>query len=318
MITIFKSSLVLSFFLVWYNLNDKLKKKYSIVNGKNLIQVKYINLSSRNRGSVHRVQMNKKHKIMNVKKKIIDLIFMLKNIVNVINLMIKMLEYSAKKMKAKENLLYSMMKPEINSDSPSEKSKGVRLVSAKMVMIQMSNMKIKSMWNDKFFCIKNMLLKFICSVKLMMIMMMIIKLISYEIIWAMERINPIMASLELEDHLIIMMMIMFMDIILMTIKMLNLLKLKFQMNGSIIHIINEQMMFNKGNKSSMMKLDLKFMFISLVNNLMASLNGCKIPKIMVLLGPLRFCMNLKILRSINVKNAILKKMDNNKMIMFNK
>lgn len=43
----------------------------------------------------------------------------------------KILEYSAKKIKANPPLLYSTLNPETNSDSPSAKSKGVRLVSAK-------------------------------------------------------------------------------------------------------------------------------------------------------------------------------------------
>lgn len=42
------------------------------------------------------------------------------------------LEYSAKKIKANPPLLYSMLNPETNSDSPSAKSKGVRFVSANL------------------------------------------------------------------------------------------------------------------------------------------------------------------------------------------
>jgi len=38
--------------------------------------------------------------------------------------------YSAIKIKVKPMAPYSMLNPETNSDSPSEKSKGVRLVSA--------------------------------------------------------------------------------------------------------------------------------------------------------------------------------------------
>jgi hypothetical protein len=41
-----------------------------------------------------------------------------------------MLAYSAIKIKANPTLPYSMLKPETSSDSPSAKSKGVRLVSA--------------------------------------------------------------------------------------------------------------------------------------------------------------------------------------------
>jgi hypothetical protein len=48
----------------------------------------------------------------------------------------KILEYSAKKIKANPPLLYSTLNPETNSDSPSAKSKGVRFVSANDVQNQ--------------------------------------------------------------------------------------------------------------------------------------------------------------------------------------
>jgi len=50
------------------------------------------------------------------------------------NLINKILAYSAKKIKANPPLLYSTLNPETNSDSPSAKSKGVRLVSAKQLL----------------------------------------------------------------------------------------------------------------------------------------------------------------------------------------
>jgi len=53
---------------------------------------------------------------------------------------IKILAYSAIKIKAKLPLLYSILNPETSSDSPSAKSNGVRLVSASVVMNQMNVM----------------------------------------------------------------------------------------------------------------------------------------------------------------------------------
>ena len=47
-----------------------------------------------------------------------------------------MLAYSAIKIKANPTLPYSTLKPETSSDSPSAKSKGVRLVSAKQAINQ--------------------------------------------------------------------------------------------------------------------------------------------------------------------------------------
>jgi len=49
-------------------------------------------------------------------------------------LIIKIFAYSAIKINANMPLLYSTLNPETNSDSPSAKSNGVRLVSAKLVI----------------------------------------------------------------------------------------------------------------------------------------------------------------------------------------
>lgn len=52
--------------------------------------------------------------------------------------MAKILVYSAIKIRANLPDLYSVLNPETNSDSPSARSKGVRLVSANMVIIQIT------------------------------------------------------------------------------------------------------------------------------------------------------------------------------------
>lgn len=61
------------------------------------------------------------------------------------SLIIKILVYSAIKINANGPLLYSVLKPDTNSDSPSAKSKGVRFVSARVVVNQMRN---KGMLNN--------------------------------------------------------------------------------------------------------------------------------------------------------------------------
>lgn len=55
-----------------------------------------------------------------------------------INLIIIILAYSAIKISANDPLLYSVLNPETSSDSPSAKSKGVRLVSASVVVSQIN------------------------------------------------------------------------------------------------------------------------------------------------------------------------------------
>ena len=54
-------------------------------------------------------------------------------------LIAKILVYSAIKISAKGPLLYSVLNPETSSDSPSARSKGVRLVSASRVTNQSIN-----------------------------------------------------------------------------------------------------------------------------------------------------------------------------------
>jgi len=55
------------------------------------------------------------------------------------NLIIKIFAYSAIKIIANRPLLYSILNPETNSDSPSAKSNGVRLVSARLVIYHIRN-----------------------------------------------------------------------------------------------------------------------------------------------------------------------------------
>lgn len=55
------------------------------------------------------------------------------------NLITRMLAYSAMNRRAKVPLLYSVLNPDTSSDSPSAKSKGVRFVSARVVVNQHIN-----------------------------------------------------------------------------------------------------------------------------------------------------------------------------------
>lgn len=57
----------------------------------------------------------------------------------VIILKIIILIYSAKKINANHPPIYSTLNPDTSSDSPSAKSKGLRLVSAKHEIIQIVN-----------------------------------------------------------------------------------------------------------------------------------------------------------------------------------
>jgi len=74
------------------------------------------------------------------------------------------LAYSAIKIKANPSLPYSILNPDTSSDSPSAKSKGVRLVSARQEInqIPVKGIKIKIFLKKKFiFIIINILKEFL-------------------------------------------------------------------------------------------------------------------------------------------------------------
>lgn len=107
-------------------------------NGKKDFHVRAISLSYRMRGSVARVQIKKIERSSvdvgrdngasrNGEKKMVE----------VMAHMIRMLTYSAINSSANKLAPNSTLNPETSSDSPSAKSKGVRLVSARIVMNQM-------------------------------------------------------------------------------------------------------------------------------------------------------------------------------------
>lgn len=106
--------------------------------------------------------------------------------------------YSLKKIKTNPMEEYSILNPETNSDSPSEKSKGVRFVSA----ISMTNNNTTSIGINKknekfeFLNLKNWN-DFINRINIINI---IASLISYEIVCLTLRIAPIILYLLLDAH----------------------------------------------------------------------------------------------------------------------
>ena len=107
------------------------------LSGRNLFQVRYIRLSYRMRGIVARIHTKIVAIIIVFITSVIELIGSIpENRIVVNSLMNRMLAYSAIKINANIPPLYSTLNPETNSDSPSEKSNGDRLVSAKLVINQ--------------------------------------------------------------------------------------------------------------------------------------------------------------------------------------
>lgn len=86
-----------------------------------------------------RTQIKEKIKKTHFKKKVTEYKLQPIKIIQESKLIKMIFIYSAKKIKAKPPLLYSTLNPETNSDSPSAKSKGERLVSAKQDLNQQKN-----------------------------------------------------------------------------------------------------------------------------------------------------------------------------------
>lgn len=106
--------------------------------GNRIFHLNFINISYRNRGYVPRIHNN----IIIINNIIIFEVIEFKEVKNIIVVMIIkiiILIYSAKKIKANQPPIYSTLNPDTNSDSPSAKSKGLRLVSAKHVINQNIN-----------------------------------------------------------------------------------------------------------------------------------------------------------------------------------
>lgn len=102
----------------------------NIDKGRKIFHLISINISYRNRGYVPRTQISEIVIIIIINIDVIDLIG-LKNIMVEIILKINILRYSDRKIKANHPPMYSTLKPDTSSDSPSAKSNGLRLVSAK-------------------------------------------------------------------------------------------------------------------------------------------------------------------------------------------
>lgn len=112
--------------------------------------------------------------------------------------MSRILAYSARKNRAKGPPAYSTLKPETSSDSPSVRSKGARLVSAK---VEIYHIAAKGQAGRISQMLSWAILK-VCNVKppvkIMAFKRMSPRLTSYEMVWATARKAPIRAYFELD------------------------------------------------------------------------------------------------------------------------
>nr|QED22670.1 NADH dehydrogenase subunit 1 [Amynthas sp. HU201607-04]QED22671.1 NADH dehydrogenase subunit 1 [Amynthas sp. JX201401-05]QED22672.1 NADH dehydrogenase subunit 1 [Amynthas sp. ZJ201509-01]QED22673.1 NADH dehydrogenase subunit 1 [Amynthas sp. ZJ201505-04]QED22674.1 NADH dehydrogenase subunit 1 [Amynthas sp. ZJ201504-02]QED22675.1 NADH dehydrogenase subunit 1 [Amynthas sp. HK201601-20]QED22676.1 NADH dehydrogenase subunit 1 [Amynthas sp. GZ201605-04]QED22677.1 NADH dehydrogenase subunit 1 [A len=121
----------------------------------------------------------------------------LMNTMLVNSLIAKMFMYSAMKIIANSPLLYSTLKPDTSSDSPSAKSNGVRFVSAKFVMNQVTVTGISIISIHEYIVI---LVKSIVMTSMSALSKISDILTSYEIVCATPRSAPSSAYFEFDLH----------------------------------------------------------------------------------------------------------------------
>lgn len=108
--------------------------------------------------------------------------------------------YSARKNNANGPAAYSTLKPETNSDSPSVRSKGARLVSAKVEMNHIIARGQDANSNHACSCV---MIKFPKEYEPLINKTdkrIMARVTSYEIVWATARSAPMSAYFELDDH----------------------------------------------------------------------------------------------------------------------
>lgn len=173
------------------------------VRGRKAFQVKDIKWSYRKRGRVARAQTNKiVNRVVNLgtRSTMVGLErFIVKNKAAVRKLIIIILMYSAIKIKANPPALYSILNPDTSSDSPSAKSNGVRLVSARIVVnhIMVRGVRIKAFMAWELVS-ENVKSRVIWRIRGEIRIRAMVT--SYEIVCAILRRAPSNAYLELEDQ----------------------------------------------------------------------------------------------------------------------
>jgi len=204
------------------------------------------------------------------------------------------LAYSEINKRAKYTLLYSTLNPDTNSDSPSAKSKGLRLLSARQLTnhralkgISIKPRGISTRNHNKSTDIDGK-----ANTRKRMA-----KLTSYLTPWAKHRKDPTIAYIELEAQPTPRCNIPLRDILTITTKN-NILAWVNPVTQGITDQTNKLILTDKtGHKITPNRLLLEGVEEAFANSLIASLKGCRSPKYPTILGPSRIWDNLKIFRS---------------------
>lgn len=219
-----------------------------------------------------------------------------------------MLMYSAMKNIANGPAAYSTLKPDTSSDSPSVRSNGARLVSARVEMNHIMASGHEGKISHSFSCVvmrvDNVKDPFIRR----MDRRMIARVTSYEIVCATARRAPINAYFELEahpDHRMEYTARLDMASINSTPKFM--LMRGYGM-GRGIHIVRARVRARIGAMMNMETEEVDGRRGSFVKSLIASAKGCSRPYGPTMFGPFRSCIYPRIFRSTSVRNAMARRM----------
>lgn len=177
-----------------YNITHK-QINQSKVNGIKIIQHKFKSSLIRNRGKDLRItriksKIKKAHNSKNLEVLIDERKKDLKTII----------KFSPKKIKENSNPPYSTLKPDTNSDSPSDKSNGDRLFSIiRLISNKMKKIKVKFKEKNKLFNFMNFK-NLTVENKIQNQNKIKLITISYDKDWTILRIPPINEYLEFLDH----------------------------------------------------------------------------------------------------------------------
>lgn len=231
-----------------------------------------------------------------------------KNRIAVIAFMAIMLAYSARKNIANGPAAYSTLNPETNSDSPSVKSNGARLVSARVEIYHIIASGHVVIISHMFSCV----ITSVFSVNEPLISMIdrriMARVTSYEIVWATARRAPIRAYFEFEahpDHKMEYTDRLDKDRISSKPRFRSISVLGI---GSGVQIVRAIVRARMGAIMNIEIDEVNGRRGSLVNSFTASANGCRSPYGPTMFGPFRNCIYPSIFRSISVRNATARRM----------
>lgn len=219
-----------------------------------------------------------------------------------------MLAYSARKNMANGPAAYSTLKPDTNSDSPSVRSNGARLVSARVEIYHIMARGHVGTISHMFSCVVIKFFRVNDPLISIMDRRIMARVTSYEIVCATARKAPIRAYFEFEAHPDHRMEYTDSPERARMNRRPRLRSIRVWGIGRGVQIVRARVRARMGAMINMEIEDVCGRNGSFVNSLTASAIGCSRPYGPTILGPLRSCMYPSTLRSTSVRKATASRM----------